>query len=459
MKLSLASVNRWVNLTLGRSQPAGDSQRRYVRIARAVFTALAGKGIALVVSFISVPLTIGYLGVERYGVWMTISALLAWLTIADLGLGNGLTNALAEAYAKERSDLAQIYVATTFWLLVVVALLFSGLIAACWSWIDWSVLFNVQSDQARAETSPAIALAIGITLLNLPLSVVAKIYGAYQERATANYWLAVGNIVSLFALIAVTRTEGGLVWLVAAFSGALLVVTAISAVWLFGWHKPWLRPNISAVRRNNVRDILGTGGMFFVVQLAALLVFQTDNLIIAHYLGASQVTPYNVAWRLFSYTTLLQIIIFPALWPAYTEAFARKDTAWIFRTFRMNIFFSTLFTMILVLPLIFYGEFFIEIWAGKAAVPSFALLVWMGAWSLICVSMNAVACVLNASGHLQGQMIYGLIAAIINVILSIFLVVPFGITGVIAATVIVYLVCNVIPAGLETAFVLKQIRK
>jgi hypothetical protein len=46
------------------------------------------------------------------------------------------------------------------------------------------------------------------------------------------------------------------------------------------------------------------GGMFFVIQIAMVLIFQTDNLIIAHFAGAAAVTPYSVAYRLFGYTTL-----------------------------------------------------------------------------------------------------------------------------------------------------------
>lgn len=457
MKLTFTNARHWINLTLGRRQPVGDSQRRYVRLMQATLASLAGRGISIGITFFSVPLTIGYLGAERYGVWMTISAMLAWLTLADLGMGNGLTNAISEAYGKEQPELAQVYVATTFWLLVVVTLIFGCIIAACWPWINWVTIFKVESAQAQSETPPAIALAIGITLLNMPLSIVTRIYGAYQEGATANYWLAVGNIASLLALIVVTQTQGGLVWLVAAFSGTLLMVTVGSAIWLFGWHKPWLRPRISAVRYSSFWEILKTGGMFFAVQISSLLIFQTDNLIIAHYLGASQVTPYSVAWRLFSYAAILQMLIFPALWPAYAEAFARKDAVWIRRTFRINILFSVLSTLFLVLPLIFYGNFFIAIWASKDAVSSFALLLWMGSWSLISVSMNVVACVLNASGHLQGQMIYGVTTAIVNIVLSILLVRSFGITGVIAATVIAYMVCNVVPAFLETAFVLRKV--
>jgi O-antigen/teichoic acid export membrane protein len=46
---------------------------------------------------ISVPLTLTYLGSERYGMWMAISSIVALLAFADFGLGNGLVNAIAVA--------------------------------------------------------------------------------------------------------------------------------------------------------------------------------------------------------------------------------------------------------------------------------------------------------------------------------------------------------------------------
>jgi len=197
--------------------------------------------------------------------------------------------------------------------------------------------------------------------------------------------------------------------------------------------------------------------MFFVLQIASLLILQTDNLIIAHYLGARQVTPYSVAWRLFSYTALFQTLLFPSLWPAYAEAFARKDVGWVRRTFRTNILSSTTITIILALPLILFGNRIIAVWAGPEAVPPQALLIWMGFWSIISVVMNIVACILNGSGHIRGQTIYGMLTAIVNIVLSIVLALSFGISGVIAATVIAYSVCNVVPATLETLYVIKKL--
>ncbi len=443
-----------MNLTLGRIQPSNQGQQRYVRLAQTVLTALAGKGLTFVVGFISVPLTVGYLGAERYGVWVTISSLLVWLTIADLGLGSSLTNAVAKAYGKDEPELARRYVATTFWLLVLIALALGGLAALLWYWVDWVALFNVRSSQAQAETPLAVAVAIVLFLLNFPFSIVAKIYGAYQEGATANYWAAGGSVASLLAIIVVTQTQGGLVWLVLAFSGATLLVNVLSALWLFGWQKPWLRPTLGAVERRYVSKLAGIGGMFFVVQVAALLNFQTDNVIIARLLGAEQVTPYSVTWRLFAYTTLVQTLVFPALWPAYAEAVARGDGPWIKRTLRLNMLFSVGITAVLLLPLLLYGTTIINWWAGSSAVPPQPLLYWMGAWSLLFALMQPSACLLNGCGRVRWQALYALVTAVANIGLSIILVTHWGVTGAIAATVLTYSLCTVVPQLFETRYAL-----
>src|SRR5258707_9502973 len=114
----LLSTVRYMRLDLGKGEIAGDSQRRYVRIVQGIFTGLAGKGVAFVVGFISVPLTVKYLGPERYGAWVTISAAMAWIALADFGLSNSPTNALSEGVTKDHRALMPNLIAPAFWSLV-----------------------------------------------------------------------------------------------------------------------------------------------------------------------------------------------------------------------------------------------------------------------------------------------------------------------------------------------------
>ena len=169
LKAGVASLNHWTSLILGRDVASTDSQRRYARILQGLITAIAGRGMSVIVSFLSVPLTLGYLGAERYGVWMTISTLLAWLSLADIGLGNSLTNALSEAYAANQRDQAKVHVASVFWMLCGTTLLLGGLFALIWHWINWGYLLNVTSPAASSEVSSAIAVAVAVFLFSFPL--------------------------------------------------------------------------------------------------------------------------------------------------------------------------------------------------------------------------------------------------------------------------------------------------
>ncbi len=453
MSALLPSAVHYVRLAFGKG-PVGVAQQRYVRIVRGIFTGLAGKGVAFVVGFISVPLTVKYLGPERYGAWVTISAAMAWIALADLGLSSSLTNAVSEGYARGQRDLMQNYVAAAFWSLVGVAAVL-GLIFFClWGSVPWDRVFNVQTAQARGEVGPAVAIAFAIFVLNFPFSIIAKIYGAHQEVATANGWAAAGNILGLVALVAVTQLKGGLTSLVIAMSGTVLLVNVVSAAWVFGWSKPWLLPRLGRVTWPAIQRLGTLGGMFFVIQIAALVLFQTDNLIIAHYLGAAAVTPYSVTWRLFTYTTLFQILAGPSFWPAYAEALSRGDRPWVRRSFRLNFRITLVSTAALALPLALFGRWLIDKWAGKVAVPSQSLLLWMGIWSVIYAAMSAQSCLLASSGRLKAQMIYSMLAAVVNLLLSITLVQRIGPTGVIMGTVGAFLICVVLPQTLEVKRIL-----
>jgi O-antigen/teichoic acid export membrane protein len=454
---TLSSARQWAQFVLGRALPADDGQRRHLRILHAALANLGSRGIAVLAGLVTVPLTVGYLGAECYGVWMTMGSVLSWINVADLGLGNGLTNALARSQVEGRPERARAYVSAAFWTLSGIAAVIGIVAWLVWPWLDWAWLFNVRSPEARAQVGPAAAVALALFLVGFPFSIVNKVHAALQEGALASWWSATASVLSLLALVAVTRQAHSLGWLVFAASGALLLATLANGAWLFGWHKRWLRPSLFALRRETSAELAGTGSLYFTIQIATLLLFQTDNVIIARWLGPEQVTPYNVAWRLFSYTTLLQIVVFPYLWPAYAEAFARRDLAWIRRTFRLNAWAAVVAGLLLSLPLVLAGRPLIRAWAGESAVPPASLLLWMAAWSVVYGGMSAVACLLNGSGQVRGLTVSASLTAVTNLALSILFARRFGLPGVMAGTVVAYLLFSVVPVSLEARRVVRRL--
>ena len=94
------------------------------RRSRTVFYNVANSFIVKIFSTIItlslVPVSLHYIDKEAYGVWLTLASVITWITLFDLGLSNGLTNKLSEAFAKDDINLAKTYISTTYSFMVVI---------------------------------------------------------------------------------------------------------------------------------------------------------------------------------------------------------------------------------------------------------------------------------------------------------------------------------------------------
>ena len=95
---------------------------RSVMVKRNIAVSLVMKCISILISLQVVPLTIGYVNSTKYGIWLTLSSIIAWLSYFDLGFAHGFRNRFAEARAKNNMKLAREYVSTTY---AVLSFLFS----------------------------------------------------------------------------------------------------------------------------------------------------------------------------------------------------------------------------------------------------------------------------------------------------------------------------------------------
>jgi O-antigen/teichoic acid export membrane protein len=394
---------------------------------------------------ISVPLTLGYLGTERFGLWIAISSAIAILGIADLGLGNGLMNAVAEAHGNDDEISASRYISSAFAIMSGVSFLGMLWFALIYPRIPWHNVFNVSSPAAVAEAGPALAVAVACFLLRLPLSVVERVQSAYQEGFVNSLWFGLGNIVGLLAVLFVIMREGGLVWLALVMAGTPLLAAFVNALVLFGVRRPWLRPRPGFVSRAASLRVFRTGSVFFVLQIAMIVGFQTDNLVIAQILGADEVPQYAVPMTLFAIGPMLLSFVIAGLWPAYGEAIARGDITWVKRTFIGSVGLGLAINVPCSMFLLIFGKEIVRAWSGGAVVPSTALLVGLALWATINSFAGPFAMLFNGANVVTFQAISAVLMAMVNFALSILLVRQIGVAGAIIATVAAQCIFTIIP--------------
>jgi O-antigen/teichoic acid export membrane protein len=425
-----------------------DQQRAASRTHRLIHGALSGvlsKGVVLLVNAISIPITIRYLGPELFGIWITISTALSMLLVLDLGVANSLTNLTSQAYAADERNSAAVYSTTAIGVMIILAALVGFGAWLAWPHLDWKRLFHLSKTWEAPQVSHAAAAALIVFLVGLPAGLAPKILGGYQELRTANMFAVVGSVVNLVSIIVLVKLGAGLVALVAASSAALVGANLLCFVWLWSVHKPWLAPRLHHISFRAGRQMVEAGTEFFMLQIAGLIAFNSDNLVVTRYLGPAQVASYSVAWRLVGYAAVAQTLMAPALWPAFSEAFARGDMAWIRRTFRRTMWLTMSIALGCSVVFALAGRWIIRIWASQAAVPTETLLLLMCIWIVISTFMNNTATVLVAKGETRMQAWCSLAAAALNLALSVYWVQRIGSPGVILGTIVSYLLILVGP--------------
>jgi O-antigen/teichoic acid export membrane protein len=421
---------------------------RYGRIAQAVASGGLARVLSSAIALISLPIAVRYLGAERYGVWATVTTTAVWLNLLDLGIANTLTNHISRAYALNDKRAAARYFTNALFASSGMALTAGIAAAVLIPRIPWMRLLNVNATVSAGEVQRTVEAAIGLMLLALPCNLVSKVLAGYQELHRSNYAACAGGVGSLcgLALGIALRVSMPVLFLMSA--GWFTFANLLTMLLVVGRQKPWLRPRLQLVEGSPLRELLSSGSSFFLIQVAAVVVFSSDNVIVSHYLGAAEVTPYSVTWRVVGFVAILQSLMFPALWPAYAEAYAKRDHAWIRRTFALTMIGTIALNAVCVTILLFFGRGLIRLWAGPAAVPAWPLLFAMCAWALISGCMTVESCLLAALNRTRVQAVLSIVAAALNIVLSVMWVKQVGSPGVIAGTIVSYLVVLVVPQTL-----------
>jgi O-antigen/teichoic acid export membrane protein len=413
---------------------------RYRRIVKAVSSGAAAKLLTGAVS----PLAVRYLGAQRYGVWATITTTAVWINLLDLGIANTLTNEISRAYALNDKESARRYF-TNALAVTALAAAFVGLVFACLArHVSWVKVFNVGKDVSATEVERMVMAAVGLTLLALPCNLVGKLLAGYQELHRTSVASGMGAVASLAGLALGIALHVSMPTLYLMSLGAITFASLLLMLLVLR-QKPWLRPKPTAVDLRSIKQLFDSGSSFFLIQVAAVVVFSSDNLIVSHYLGASEVTPYSVAWRLAGLSAMLQTLLFPALWPAYAEAYAKHEYKWIRRTFAMTLKSVVALNVLCAAGLVLFGKTAIRIWAGRTAVPGTYLLIAMGVWIVVNGFMSVESCLLAALNRTRGQAVLSITASVVNIGLSLVLVRHIGALGVIGGTILSYLIVLVVP--------------
>lgn len=408
---------------------------RSLNVKKNILYSFIIKGGSIIVSFLMVPLTINYISPEKYGIWLTLSSIITWVSFFDIGLGNGLRNKFAEAKALGDTILVRIYISTTYAILSIIILIVWVAIIIINPFLDWTKILNT-SVQLKNELEQVVYIVFSFFCLRFVFQLISTILIADQKTARSSFYSLLGNILSLLIIFILTKTTSGSLYFLALVLGGIpVLVFIIATLYYFNGKYKEFKPGIKYVDFKYARNLMNLGIKFFIIQIAALVIYQTNNIIIAQLLGPTEVTVYNITFRYFYSISMVFGIIITPLWSAFTEANAKNDFEWIKNTMKRLIQIWIGLCIVVLLMLLFANTFY-KIWVGNAVQIPFSLSVVVALYIVINSWCSIFAYYINGVGKIKLQLYSGFLGAIINIPLSIYLGKIYGIEGVVGASIV-----------------------
>ena len=416
---------------------SGDDRTQ--KMKRNTISMLVVKGLSILVSLAYVPMMLKNVNRADYGVLLTLTSLVHWVAMLDIGLGNGLRNTLAknlalQEYAKAKENISSCYAALSIYVSVIVAMFLC--IAP---FLSWKSILNAPNN-SEAELLTLTMIVFISFCLQFVVNLMTSILYACQKPAHTSYIMFCTQVAN-FIIVYIMIHAFGLTSILEIGSVTCLtppIVIIIYSMYLFRKQLSNISPSFKSVHLKSVNSILTMGVKFFILQIITIVLYQSNNIIIAQTVNPESVVIFNVAYKYMGMIIVVFNIIISPVWSAATDAYVTSDFEWMKHTLQYirkifrGIVCVGLFMLLLSKPIY-------TLWLGKDTVDIPYLIT--GLVFIYCVFdilYRTYGTFINGMGKLRLQMVITSILSTIYIPTAVILGKQFGLPGVLLTNAIVY---------------------
>lgn len=394
------------------------------------------KGINIAVNFLTVPLVLSFLNTTQYGIWLTLTAILGWFSLFDLGFGNGLRNHLTLAIAQKNYDEGKIYISTTY---AALSVIFGSLIVLFITinpFINWVAVFNAPTHISH-DINNAVVFAMCFLFVQFVVRLINTVLLSFQKSALSDLTNALVQVFILLGLYIIKISHyRSLTAVSIVYSVTPVIIFLFISVILFYSSYSNIRPSITFIKPAYISKLLKLGLSFFLIQIAALVLYASDNFIIAQFFNPAEVTTYNIAFKYFSLSNIFFTIVLVPFWSMTTRAHAEGDLTWIKHSVNKLLLIWGVLAGCGVVQLT-VSNLLYRIWTHNSVFVPLSLSMVMLVYFIIMNWGVIFANFLNGVGKIKLQVYFSALGMILNIPLAILFikVLHFGLISVPLATI------------------------
>ena len=401
--------------------------------------------------------SIEILGVEGYGIWTAITSIATWISLLDIGIGNGLRKELRLCFINEDWRGAKKLMNTAYLFMGAFSLIVMVVFGVCWYNTDWAAFFNIQHYSLQHINTIVLITFMGL-LMQLVFSLILPVLNANMHSGLIGIFPTIANGLLLVYIYIVNSDTVHI--LQYALLNAFLPVLAYLAFSLYYFMKylPQLTPDFKETNFKAIGQLMLVSGKFFFIQISAVLMYQMTSFLIIRYFSPNDVTQYNVAFRYFNLFFIGFMTIMSPLWSSTTDAYLRGDLNWITQKIKQYVLIMALVWVGIIVGY-FLRAYAFHLWVRDVEI-STKICLYVALFTAILSWNNIFLYIINGTGKIHLQFILAIITTLIFFPLTHFLVkyLGFGIDGIFISNVAILLMFSFF-MPLQTYFLLKTNRQ
>lgn len=396
---------------------------------------MVGVVLGFVISLVITPFMIRSLGPEAYGVWVLViafSVVSGYMSLLDLGLQSAVVKFVAEHHARREVDaINQIFSGGLY--------LFGGIgVLGAFALVLFAQLFLTRVFNIPPNLVEVVRLLLCLLATQILFEFPGLIFSALVDglqRYDLQRVIQIGYMILYAVLLVILLLHGyGLV----ALSITMLVLTVAKVLVLVILVRHLL-PGLRLVRDFDMRllrRVAKFSGQIFVTRINAVIYNTMDKTIIGALLTTTQLTGYDIANKIRNISIIPLSLITPQVVPAAATLNGAGDQVRLQELFLKGTKYQMAVTIPVIIVVLVLSERFIRVWIG----PDYVYLANLARLFVVSVFLDSMIAVgqnmLIGIGRVKPMMWINVVTTAVNLSLSVFLTLKFGIVGVMWGTLV-----------------------
>lgn len=401
-------------------------------------TANYGKyAVAFLVNFFLAAYVIRKLGKVEYSLWPLVATVTSVIALIPSGIGAGTGRFIAHAMGRQDKEEVSRITTSVFVALLVASVVYAGFVVVFS--LAFERIFTIPPQ--TAGLGPKVMFVMGIAgAVRIPFGVFqGGLYAAQQFVALGLREICLQLLRMVLTVVAFSVWGPSLLWVAAVFL-SIEILNALVTWQLAVRLVPWQRIDWKSFDRLTLKTVSSFSAWGLVAEVAGLLYWRTDSIVINKLLDPTLLTGYSVVagtlLQAYSLASLGSGVMVPSATIMHATQQIDRLARMIYRANRLTIAMGAPAIVFLMI----FGSPLMVLYLGKPEFASFGpLFVVLGGPMVLSMTQITSGIVPQAFGENRPASIGSLLVAVVNVLLSLYFVVflKWGLWGVAASTAIV----------------------